>query len=179
MSLDPDICYRALETRDRRFDGRFFTGVLSTGVYCRPVCPARTPLRRNVRFFACAAAAEAAGFRPCMRCRPETAPGTPAWSGTSASVSRALRLIDDGFLDDAGVDELAVRLGVTARHLRRLFDEHLGASPVAIAQARRVHFARRLVDETGLAMTDIAFNAGFGSVRRFNHLFRRTFGRSP
>jgi AraC family transcriptional regulator of adaptative response / DNA-3-methyladenine glycosylase II len=179
MTLDDDICYRALGSRDARFDGRFFTGVLTTGVYCRPVCPAKTPRRANVRFFACAAAAEAAGFRPCLRCRPETSPGTPAWSGSSATVSRALRLISQGFLDTAGVDELAAVLGVGARQLRRLFGEHLGASPSAVAATRRVHFARRLLDETDLPVTEVAFSAGFGSIRRFNDAFSRVFGRPP
>ena len=179
MTLDAHICYQALQSRDARFDGRFFTGVHTTGIYCRPVCPARTPRQSNVTFYPSAAAAEAAGFRPCMRCRPETSPGTPAWSGTAASVTRALRLIDDGFLDDGTVDDLADALGMTSRHVRRLFDEHLGASPVAVAQARRVHFARRLVAETAMPITEIAFGAGFASVRRFNSVFRRTFGRPP
>jgi AraC family transcriptional regulator of adaptative response / DNA-3-methyladenine glycosylase II len=179
MTLDPDICYRAVRSRDPRFDGRFFTGVLTTGIYCRPICPARTPRRENVRFFACAAAAQAAGLRPCLRCRPETAPGTPAWSGSAATVSRALRLIEDGFLDRGGVDELAGALGVGARHLRRLFAEHLGASPHSVAATRRIHFARRLLDETSLPVTEIAFSAGFSSIRRFNAAFRAAFGRPP
>jgi len=179
LPLDANACYRALRARDARFDGRFFTGVTTTGVYCRPVCPARTPRRENVRFFACAAAAESAGFRPCLRCRPDAAPGTPAWAGTSATVSRALRLIEEGALDHDDVDALAARLGLTARHLRRLFVEHIGAAPVAVAQARRVHFARALVDDTTLPITEIALGAGFGSVRRFNHVFKRTFTRSP
>jgi len=179
MELDADICYRALRSRDARFDGRFFIGVRTTGIYCRPVCPARTPFRKNVSFYACAAAAEAAGFRPCRRCRPETAPGTPAWAGTSTTVSRALRLIGDGGLDEAGADMLAARLGVGARHLRRLFDEHLGASPVQVAQSRRLHAARMLLDSTKLPVTDIAFSSGFGSVRRFNTAFKTAFDRSP
>jgi AraC family transcriptional regulator of adaptative response / DNA-3-methyladenine glycosylase II len=179
MELDADVCYRAVTSRDPRFDGRFFTGVESTGIYCRPVCPARTPRRDNVRFFACAAAAAEAGFRPCKRCRPETSPGTPAWMGSSATVSRALRLISEGFLDSAGVDELAGVLGVGARHLRRLFDEHLGASPRSVALTRRVHFARALLDQTPLPITEIAFSAGFSSVRRFNDAFRKVFETSP
>lgn len=179
MWIDPDICYRAVASRDPRFDGRFFTAVMTTGVYCRPVCPARTPRRENVRFFACAAAAEAAGFRPCMRCRPETAPGTPAWSGSAASVTRALRLIEDGFLDDHRVDDLAELLGMGGRHLRRLFDAHLGASPVKVAVSRRVHFARRLLDDPGIAITEAAFAAGFSSMRRFNDAFRKVFGVAP
>ncbi len=179
MQLDPKICYRALATRDSRFDGRFFTAVRSTGVYCRPVCPARTPLERNCLFLPCAAAAEEAGFRPCLRCRPESAPGTPAWAGTSATVSRALRLIEQGDLDRGSVEALANRLGIGARHLRRLFDTHLGASPHRIALTRRVHFARRLIDQTPLPMAEIAYAAGFSSVRRFNEAVRQTYGKPP
>ncbi|MGH7740414.1 MAG: DNA-3-methyladenine glycosylase 2 family protein [Candidatus Eiseniibacteriota bacterium] len=179
MTLDPETCYRAFASRDRRFEGRFVTGVVTTGIYCRPGCPARLPRRRNMKFFACAAAAEEAGFRPCLRCRPDGVPGSPAWSGTSSTVNRALRLIEDGALDDAGVERLAERLGVTDRHLRRLFEEHLGASPHAVARTRRVHFARRLIDDTGLPFGEIALSAGFANVRRFNHAMRETFGRTP
>jgi AraC family transcriptional regulator of adaptative response / DNA-3-methyladenine glycosylase II len=179
MQLDPDACYRALRTRDARFDGHFFTAVRSTGVYCRPVCPARTPKRENCLFLPCAAAAREAGFRPCLRCRPEASPGTPAWRGTSATVSRALRLIDDGALDSGGVDALAARLGIGARQLRRLFVEHLGATPLAVAQTRRLHFAKKLIDETALQFSEIAFAAGFSSIRRFNDAVRGTWGRSP
>jgi AraC family transcriptional regulator of adaptative response / DNA-3-methyladenine glycosylase II len=179
MALDQDRCYRAFVARDRRFDGRFFTAVLSTGVYCRPVCPARRPARENVRFFACAAAAESAGFRPCLRCRPETAPGSPAWLGTSATVARALRLIEDGVLDRDGVVGLAARLGVTDRWLRQLFDQQLGASPLAVARTRRIHFARRLLDETTLPLEDVAQAAGFGSARRLRDAIQATFHRSP
>ena len=178
--LDHETCYRALRTRDPRFDGRFFTGVHTTGIYCRPICPARTPRASHVDFYACAAAAEEAGFRPCKRCRPETAPGTPAWLGTSSTVTRALRLIGGGALDQGGhVDELAERLGVTARHLRRLFDEHLGASPIAVAQARRVHFAKTLLENSQLPITEVAFASGFASVRRFNTAFSKTFQQAP
>lgn len=179
MDLDTTICYRAVKSRDARFDGRFFTGVRTTGVYCRPVCPAKTPKRENVEFFPCAAAAEAAGFRPCLRCRPEASPGTPAWSGTSATVSRALRMIDEGFLDENSLEDLATRLGVGTRHLRRLFDTHLGSSPLAVAQSRRVLFAKHLIDETTLPITDIAFASGFQSVRRFNAAFQNVYRRSP
>jgi AraC family transcriptional regulator of adaptative response / DNA-3-methyladenine glycosylase II len=179
MTLDRERCYRALSARDARFDGRFFVGVETTGVYCRPICPARTPKLQNVRFYPCAAAAAEAGFRPCRRCRPETSPGTPAWLGTSATVSRALRLIQEGALDHAGVDQLADRMGVGARHLRRLFLRHLGASPVAVAQTRRVHFARRLLDETGLPIAAVAHAAGFSSLRRFNAAVRAAYGRPP
>jgi AraC family transcriptional regulator of adaptative response / DNA-3-methyladenine glycosylase II len=174
-----ELLYEALRTRDARFDGRFFVGVVTTGIYCRPICPARTPRRENVRFFEHAAGAEAAGFRPCRRCRPETAPGTPAWAGTSATVSRALRLIGDGALDRGGVDDLAGRLGVGSRHLRRLFLQHVGATPLAVASTRRLHFARKLLDETTLGMEDVAVAAGFASARRFRTVVRGTFGFAP
>ena len=179
MTLDPESCYRAFASRDRRFEGRFVTAVVTTGIYCRPGCPARLPRRRNLRFFACAAAAEEAGFRACLRCRPDGVPGSPAWAGTSATVNRALRLIDDGALDDARVDELAERLGVTDRHLRRLFAEHVGASPHAVARTRRAHFARRLIDTTRLPFGEIALSSGFPNVRRFNHAMRESFARTP
>ena len=174
-----DVCYRALSSRDARFDGRFFTGVASTGVYCRPVCPARTPLLRNCRFFPSAAAAAQAGFRPCRRCRPEAAPGSPAWQGTSAAVTRALRLVGEGALDRGSVDDLAARVGAGGRHLRRLFEQHLGASPLAVAQTRRVHFAKKLLDETPLPITEIAHAAGFASLRRFNAAMKSTWGAPP
>ncbi|HVS62128.1 MAG TPA: AlkA N-terminal domain-containing protein [Thermoanaerobaculia bacterium] len=171
---------RARRARDPRFDGRFFVGVTSTGIYCRPICPAPSAKEENVLYFSSAAAAAAAGLRPCRRCRPEAAPGTPAWAGTSATVSRALRLIDHGALDDDGsVGRLASRLGVGSRQLRRLFERHLGASPVAVAQLRRLQFARRLIDETEIPLIDVAFAAGFGSVRRFNAAFRSSFGCAP
>src|SRR5262245_4330781 len=179
MELDPTICYQAVLSRDPRFDGRFFGGVVTTGVYCRPVCRVRPPKPENIRWFPCAAAAEAAGFRPCRRCRPEAAPGTSAWVGSSAVVSRALRLISEGVLDETGLEELSTRLGVGSRHLRRLFAEHLGVSPLAVASARRVHFAARLIQETELPITEIAFSAGFGSVRQFNHAVLSAFGQSP
>lgn len=177
--MDDRRLYRALLSKDRRFDGRFFVGVRTTGIYCRPICPAPRPLERNVRFFPCAAAAETAGFRPCRRCRPEAAAGTPAWSGASATVARALRLIDEGALDGSIVDALATRLGVGERHLRRLFREHLGATPSAIAQTRRLHLARRLVDQTRLPMAEIAACSGFSSVRRFNSALRQAYGTAP
>jgi AraC family transcriptional regulator, regulatory protein of adaptative response / DNA-3-methyladenine glycosylase II len=179
MNFDRPSCYRAMRSRDRRFDGRFFVGVRTTGIYCRPVCPAPTPKFENVEFYACAAAAEDAGFRPCKRCRPETAPGTPAWVGSPAVVARGLRLIRAGALDDADVGNLAARLGVGARQLRRLFETHLGASPAAVARARRVHFARALLDQSDLSVTAVAFAAGFRSVRQFNHAVRATFRESP
>ncbi|WP_437903520.1 AlkA N-terminal domain-containing protein [Sorangium sp. So ce327] len=179
MRIDEDACYRALETRDRRFDGRFFTGVRSTGIYCRPICPARTPKRERCVFFPSAAAAQEAGYRPCLRCRPEASPGTPAWLGTSALVSRALRLIAEGALDDEDAPALAARLGVGERHLRRLFLRHVGASPLAVAQTRRLLFAKKLLDETALSMTEVALSSGFSSVRRFNDAIRAAYERSP
>lgn len=177
--LETEIYERARQARDPRFDGQFFIGVASTGIYCRPICPVTSPKRQNVRFFPTAAAAAEAGFRPCLRCRPECAPGTPAWNGTSTTVRRGLRLIAAGALDDGGVEALADRLGVTSRHLRRLFTKHLGASPLAVAHTQRLHFAKRLLDETRLPMSHIAVAAGYGSVRRFNDAFRNTYGRSP
>jgi AraC family transcriptional regulator of adaptative response / DNA-3-methyladenine glycosylase II len=179
-ALDARACFRAMSSRDRRFEGRFVTAVRTTHVYCRPGCPAPLPKRQNVTFFQHAAAAEAAGYRPCRRCRPELSPELRLWPDTSRTVTRAIRLIAGGALDGGGtLDELVARLGVGARHLRRLFARHLGASPIALAQTRRVHFARRLLDETALPITDIALAAGFSSVRRFNDVFRRTFARAP
>ena len=179
MDLDHDACYRALSTRDARFDGRLFVGVTSTGIYCRPICPARTPKRENVVFFLSAAAAQEAGFRPCLRCRPETAPELAAWRGTSNTASRALALIERGALDDSDVESLASRVGVGERQLRRLFRRHLGASPIAVAQTRRVLLAKQLIHETRLSMAQVALAAGFGSIRRFNETFRALFGRPP
>lgn len=177
--LNNDDYEDARQARDPRFDGRFFVGVLTTGIYCRPVCPVRVPKKENVQLYKSAAAAAAAGFRPCLRCRPESSPGTPAWSGSSWKVSRALQLIDQGYLDDASVEELADQLGIGARQLSRLFSEHLGASPVEVAQTRRLHFAKKLIDETDMTLSDICFAAGFGSVRRFNAVFNGIYGRSP
>jgi AraC family transcriptional regulator of adaptative response / DNA-3-methyladenine glycosylase II len=179
VTLDPRRCYRAMLARDARFDGRFFIAVRTTGIYCRPVCPVRPPKLENVTFMPCAAAAEAAGYRPCMRCRPETAPGTPAWMGSSAVVARALRLIDEDALDGDDVETLASRLGIGGRQLRRLFARHLGASPGEVARVRRVHFARALIDETDLSMTQVAWSAGFRSIRQFNHAVQATFRASP
>jgi AraC family transcriptional regulator of adaptative response / DNA-3-methyladenine glycosylase II len=179
MDLDRDACYRALTARDPRFDGRFFACVTSTGIYCRPICPARTPKLENCIFMPSAAAAHAAGFRPCLRCRPEIAPGLAGWRGTANTVSRALALIAEGALDEGSIEQLADRLGVGARHLRRLFEEHLGAAPVAVAQAHRILFAKMLISETQLPLGEIALASGFGSIRRFNTVMRRTYDRSP
>jgi AraC family transcriptional regulator of adaptative response / DNA-3-methyladenine glycosylase II len=179
MDIDPRICSQARLSRDARFDGRFYIGVRTTHIYCRPICPVRTVKEANVRYFLTAAAAADAGYRPCLRCRPELSPGTPAWFGTSTTVSRALRLISESSLEDRGVDGLAARLGIGSRQLRRLFLRHLGAPPVAVAKTRRLHFAKKLIDETSLPMGQIALAAGFGSVRRFNAAFRETYKRTP
>jgi len=179
MNLDPDTCYAALCSRDARFDGRFFTAVRSTGVFCRPVCPALTPKRANCTFVASAAAAIEMGYRPCLRCRPETAPGSPAWRGTSSTVARALRLIEDGALDTGSVEDLAARLGLGARQLRRLFIDQVGAAPKTVAQTRRLLLAKKLIGETALPLTEIAFASGFASQRRFNDAFVRLYGRPP
>jgi AraC family transcriptional regulator, regulatory protein of adaptative response / DNA-3-methyladenine glycosylase II len=179
LDLDHAACYRAMAVRDARFDGRLFTGVKTTGIYCRPICPARTPRPENVVFFPTAAAAHEAGFRPCLRCRPETSPDLGAWRGASNTVSRALALVEMGALDEASVDALASRVGVGERQLRRLFQQHLGASPIAVAQSRRVLLAKQLVHETRLPMTEIAMAAGFGSLRRFNDTFQALFRRPP
>src|SRR5579862_3441289 len=176
---DPAACSRALRSRDPRFDGRFFAAVSTTRVYCRSICP--VPLRKpeNIRWFANAADAEAAGFRPCKRCNSHLSPGTPAWFGTAAVVSRALKLILDGGLDATNVEALAERVGIGPRHLRRLFRQHLGASPLSIAQTRRVHVARALLDETDLSVTEVAFRSGFRSIRQFNQVMHAAFDRSP
>lgn len=175
------VCYRALESRDARFDGLIFVGVASTGIYCRPVCPARTPKFSNCKFFSSAAAAQDAGFRPCLRCRPEVAPDLASWRGTSNTVSRALALIAEGALDgeENNVAKLADRLGLGERQLRRLFLQHLGASPISVAQTRRVLFAKQLIHDTQMPMTEVAMAAGFGSLRRFNETFLDLFQRPP
>ncbi|GII03542.1 DNA-3-methyladenine glycosylase 2 family protein [Planobispora takensis] len=177
--LDFDSCYRAVAARDARFDGRFYTAVTSTGIYCRPICPARTPASRNVRFYRHAASAEAAGFRPCKRCRPELSPGDPGWDHRGDLIGRALRLIEEGVADDTGVTGLARRLHITERHLHRLFTAELGAGPLAVARTKRLLLAKQLLTETGLPITDVAFAAGFGSVRQFNATMKETYGFTP
>ena len=178
---DRKVCYRAFQSRDARFDGLIFVGVSSTGIYCRPICPARTPKFENCTYFGSAAAAQDAGFRPCLRCRPETAPDMASWRGTSNTVSRALALISEGALDggENSVEKLAGRLGLGERQLRRLFLQHLGASPISVAQTRRVLFAKQLIHETRMPMTEVAMASGFGSLRRFNETFRDLFHRPP
>jgi len=179
VELDRKTCEQARLTHDARYDGRFFIGVTTTGIYCRCICPAPRAKRQNVRYLPTAAAAAEAGFRPCLRCRPETAPGTPAWNGTSATVSRGLRLISEGSLDGDSVDNLSTRLGVSPRHLHRLFLQHLGASPMAVAQTRRLHFAKQLISDTDLPMAQVALASGFQSIRRFNATFSNLYARTP
>ena len=180
MEMTASVCYRIVTARDRRYEGRFFVAVKTTGIYCRPGCPARTPKRQNVAFYPSAAAAECAGFRACARCRPELSPSIPV-PGTHATVSRALKLIS--MPSDAertpSLDGLATRLGVTPRHLRRLFSRHLGASVVSVVRSHRAHFARRLLEESVLPVSDVAFASGFGSVRQFHDVMKSTFGRTP
>ena len=179
MHPDFDVCYRAVASRDTRFDGRFYTAVVSTRIYCRPSCPARTPLARNVRFYTAAAAAEADGFRACRRCRPEVSPDAPDWDLRADLVGRALRLIAEGVVDEEGIPGLASRLAVGARHLHRLFVAELGVGPLAVARSRRAQMARQLLDHTALPVTQVAFAAGFSSVRQFNHTVRSAHDRTP
>lgn len=179
MRLDEKTCEQARLNYDARYDGRVFIGSTISRVYCRPICPTPHNKRIHVRYFPTAAAAVQAGFHPCLRCRPEVAPGTPAWNGTSTTVSRGLRLIADGALDEDGVERFAERLGVTARHLSRLFMRHLGAPPTAIARTRRLHFAKQLISDTNMPMAQVALAAGFGSIRQFNDVFREYCGMPP
>ena len=179
MLPDPQICERARLARDPRFDGRFIVGVLTTGIFCRPICPARLPAEENVRYFATPASAQGAGFRPCLRCRPEAARRLPEWTLNSQTVIRGMRMIDAGFLDDHSVDALAGRLSISLRHLNRLFVDELGATPKNLAKVRRVQLAKRLIDQSNLSFADLALRSGYGSVRRFNDEIRNTYGRSP
>jgi len=179
MDLDADSCYRALRTHDARFDGRFFVGVSSTRVYCRPVCTVRAPRRENCRFFASAAAAEVAGYRPCLRCRPELAPGRAAIDVPARLAQAAAALIEDGLLDEGGVEAVARRVGVSSRHLRRVFSDAFGVSPVDYAQTQRLLLAKRLLTDTAMPVSDVAFASGFASLRRFNALFRARYRMAP
>jgi AraC family transcriptional regulator of adaptative response / DNA-3-methyladenine glycosylase II len=179
MDLDRSVCHRAVLARDDRYDGRFFTCVKTTGIYCRPICPARPPKLENCTFVPTAAAAQTAGYRPCLRCRPESSPDLDAWRGTSATVSRALRLIETGALDDGDVAALADRLDIGQRQLRRLFRRHIGAAPISVAQTRRILLARQLIHQTNLSMIQVALASGFGSVRRFNETFQQLYHRPP
>ena len=179
MTLDFDTCYRAAAARDPRFDGLFFIGVTSTGVYCRPICPSRTPAGKNMRFFPHQGAAEAAGFRACRRCRPEASPGSPEWNTRADLVARAVRLITDGYVDEHGIAGLARRLAVTERHLHRLMMAELGTAPLALARTVRLQTARRLLRETSVPITEIAFASGFSSVRQFNASFQESYRQPP
>ncbi|MDG4793876.1 AlkA N-terminal domain-containing protein [Micromonospora sp. WMMD1082] len=179
MELDFERCYRAVDSRDQRFDGWFYTGVTSTGIYCRPSCPASTPKRQNVRFFPSSAAAQRAGLRACRRCRPDASPGSPQWDVRADVVGRAMRLIADGVVDRDGVPGLAARLGYTERHLHRMLRAELGAGPLALARAQRAQTARTLIETTELGLAEVAFAAGFGSVRQFNDTVREVYGASP
>ncbi|MEU8084131.1 AlkA N-terminal domain-containing protein [Micromonospora sp. NPDC049101] len=179
MELDFERCYRAVDSRDQRFDGWFYTGVTSTGIYCRPSCPAITPKRQNVRFFPSAAAAQGVGLRACRRCRPDAAPGSPLWDVRADVVGRAMRLIADGVVDRDGVPGLASRLGYTERHLHRMLRAEMGAGPLALARAQRAQTARILIETTSLSMAEIAFAAGFGSVRQFNDTLREVYASAP
>lgn len=179
MQLDFDACYEAIRARDARFDGRFFTAVRSTGIYCRPICPARTPGRTKVTFFPFAAAAEGAGFRACRRCRPDRSPDSPDWDWRGDLIGRALRLISSGVADTEGIPGVADRLGVSERHLRRLFVTELGAAPGAVARTHRNQLARRLIEESSMSLSDVAHASGFASIRRFNQSIREAFGRTP
>ncbi|WP_454738983.1 DNA-3-methyladenine glycosylase 2 family protein [Cupriavidus necator] len=179
MNLDPDTCYKAVASHDRRFDGRFYVGVSSTGVYCRPVCAVRTPKRENCSFYESAAAAEKHGFRPCLRCRPELAPGHGLADISGRLAQAAATLIDEGFMAEGSVAALAARIGVTERHLRRLFDAQFGVSVLEYAQTQRLLLAKRLLADTALPVTEVALAAGFGSVRRFNDVLKTRYGLTP
>ncbi|HEY5770066.1 MAG TPA: AlkA N-terminal domain-containing protein [Terrimicrobium sp.] len=179
MDLDPSVCYRAVRARDARYDGRFFTCVKTSGIYCRPICPARAPKLEHCHFVSTAAAAQEAGFRPCLRCRPESSPDLDAWRGASATVSRALKMIEGGALDEGGIASLADRLEIGERQLRRLFRRHIGAAPITVAQTRRVLLAKQLIDQTDLSMIEVALASGFSSVRRFNETFQRLYRCPP
>src|SRR4029079_491860 len=179
MSSDFERCYRAVQSRDARFDGWFFTAVKTTGIYCRPSCPARTPFARNVEFFATAAAAQRAGYRACKRCRPHASPGSPEWDPRGDVVARAMRLIGDGVVDREGVSGLARRLASSERQLHRLLVTELGAGPLALARAQRAQTARVLIETTDLRFADIAFASGFASIRQFNDTIREVFASTP
>src|SRR6478735_12102085 len=179
LTLDPESCYRAVKSRDRRFDGVFYTAVRTTGIYCRPSCPARTPAFHRVSFHPSAAAAQAAGYRACKRCLPDATPGSPDWDVVATAAGRAMRLIADGVVDREGVEGLAHRVGYTPRHLTRLLTAELGAGPLALARARRAQTARVLVETTNLGFADIAFAAGFSSIRQFNDTVREVYAATP
>ena len=178
-ALDTTLCERARVHRDRRYDGQFFSGVRTTRIYCRPVCPVRPAKPQNVTFYLSAAAAEQDGYRPCLRCRPEAAPFSPAWKGSLTTVERAVRLINDGAIDNVGIEVLAERLGIGPRHLLRLFKKHLGASPTQVMRTTRIQRAKRFLDESDLPVSEIALRSGFRSLRRFNAVFAEVYRRPP
>ncbi len=177
--LDVNTCEAARLNRDVKFDGVFFTVVKTTRIYCRPICPVKQPLAKNVSYLPSAAACEDAGYRPCLRCRPESAPFSPAWNGTKTTFSRALKMIENGDLDDMDMERFAGKLGIGPRHLSRLFAQYLGSSPGRVAKTLRIQKAKRLLDETDLPITEIAFLAGFKSLRRFNGVFKETYRFPP
>lgn len=179
MELSKEEYYQAMLSRDPRFDGEFFACVATTGIYCRPICPAAKPKFKNCDFVLSAAAAEDAGFRPCLRCRPEAAPGSPAWSGTGSTVSRAMRLLSENDLEGNSMETLAARLGVGSRHLRRLFIDQIGVPPKSLLQTQRLHIAMHLLKETNLPVTRVCESSGFGSLRRFNDAIKKSFGMPP
>src|SRR3954469_14986403 len=179
MQLDQDVCYRAVKGRDRRFDGVFYTAVRTTGIYCRPSCPAITPRRRNVSFFRTAAAAQSAGFRACRRCLPDATPGSPEWDVAADVAARAMRLVSDGLVEREGVDGLAQALGYSTRQLNRVVTQAYGAGPLALARSRRAQTARVLIETTDLTFAEIAFAAGFASIRQFNETVREVYDLSP
>ncbi len=179
MELDEDACYRAVKGRDRRFDGMFYTAVSTTGIYCRPSCPARTPLRRNVSFYRTAAGAQGDGFRACLRCLPDATPGSPEWDVAADVASRAMRLVSDGVVEREGVEGLAGRLGYSTRQLNRVVTHELGAGPLALARSRRAQTARVLIETTDLSFADITFASGFASVRQFNDTVKEVYAATP
>src|SRR6202050_1665776 len=176
MELDSNACYRAVRARDRRFDGRFYVGITSTHIYCRPICTARPANRKNMRFYSHAAAAEGAGFRPVLRGRPERAPGLAPVDAVSRLVGATMAGIEEHALSSARVGDLAASLGISDRHLRRVTEAQRGGAPIQLAQTQRLLLAKRLLRETSLSQTEIAFASGFGSVRRFNALFKSRYG---
>ena len=177
--LNPDVCQKARLSRDPRFDGKFFTAVKTTGIYCRPICPATTPKEENVLYFASGIEAALAGYRPCLRCRPDSAPGSPAWRGVNTTLDRAIRLIGEGDLHEGSLPSLAEKLGIGERYLRQLFKKHLGISPKAYALYQQCLFAKQLLHQTTLPITDIALTSGFNSIRRFNDCFQSQLGLTP
>lgn len=179
MHLDFNTCYQAIRKRDSSYDGHFFTAVSSTGIFCRPICPAVTPKPKNCKFVLTAAEALDRGYRPCLRCRPESAPNSPAWNGVKTTVSRALKLIEQGALDNCTVADFAERLGVSDRYLRKLFATHVGASPKAVARSHRVLLAKKLITDSTQSMTEVAHKAGFRSIRQFNDTFNKLYGVAP